>query len=289
MWINKNILYMIVDQNETHYKGVYMDCSNNNIIVSKQEIKGISLLYVYKILKNQDTVPAPVVFIFHRLLKSKKDELPLAFSLAEKGFFCILIDMHGHGERKNVLPDNKYNFNYIFRDMFYTANDVNVVLQHLETHAVIPIDMTNISSIGISIGSSIAIITSYLNKEIKNVVSIIGNPYGWLKNISNEAFYGFRLYAATRPIFQVEKALDDIELCDPYKHFLCMDTLPRLLCLNGVLDMSFKMEEIDKGINEMEQIYKVKGQKDRIHKIKYKRAGHEMVDEMIDDIDIWLC
>lgn len=57
----------------------------------------MQLLFVYESLNEKQKI----VFLFHGLLENKSSVLPLAYKLAKQGYFVVLLDTHGHGEREN--------------------------------------------------------------------------------------------------------------------------------------------------------------------------------------------
>ena len=67
------------------------------------------------------------IFVLHKLLCDKTSELPLAYELAKEGYFVIIMDIMGHGER-NTLKEHKYDFQNMFYDVRKTVEDIGKVL-----------------------------------------------------------------------------------------------------------------------------------------------------------------
>lgn len=59
------------------------ESSATGCLVSKVNIEGIPII----LIENLITAVKPIVFIFHKLLMRKEDQLPLGYNLASRGFF----------------------------------------------------------------------------------------------------------------------------------------------------------------------------------------------------------
>ena len=251
-------------------------------IVEKKVIEGIPVLFVYKKGKKN------LIFVFHKLLENKESELGLAYRLSIEGFFVVVIDMHGHGEREGSFEiQGLYDFNNLVIDCYKTALDVDKILCYLCNHEEYDIDMNSISCLGVSIGANVALITGYLNINISRVISIIGS-LDWETPVKENKYSYFRMYAMDKHVIQYEKVKYDIDKYHPTKHYANLVNLPQILFLNGRLDMTVPYESAKKEINQLEKIYYENGKKHLINYKAYSKAGHNVTYSMINDLVFWL-
>lgn len=73
--------------------------SNAGLHIGWMKIDDITLYEIYP----TDAANLPMLFMLHELGTSKEEFLPEAITYAQAGYFCVLLDMTGHGER--ISPD----------------------------------------------------------------------------------------------------------------------------------------------------------------------------------------
>lgn len=255
-------------------------------VITEVDIKGIPVLLLY----NTQPVKHPVIFIFHRLLMNKKNEFPLAFRLAKLGYFCVLVDMHGHGSRDNSFDQTmRYDFNNMYRDVYETAVETNDILDYLEEYYKDNLDFNCIGSAGASIGASVAMVSGYVNKRIKYIVSMIGGPCKWDSLIHESSFQTFKLFAASKDIFDYKSVSADIDKYDPINHFPGLgEELPSVLFINGKLDMTIPVKGAVEAYESLYITYQKQNQQNKLLFKLYPKVGHNVTEEMISDCVSWL-
>lgn len=72
--------------------------ANADLSINWKRIDGITLYEIYP----TDAVNLPAVFLLHEHGASKDQYLPEAVTYAQSGYFCILMDLIGYGERPDA-------------------------------------------------------------------------------------------------------------------------------------------------------------------------------------------
>ena len=258
----------------------------DDIVISESVIKGIPVL----LLCNTQSFKHPMIFIFHRFLMNKTTEFPLAFRLAKVGYFCVLVDMHGHGSRDNSFDQTmSYDFNKMFRDIYLTAVDTNEILDYLEEHYKESLDFNYIGSAGTSIGASVAMVSGYVNKRIKYIVSMIGAPCKWGSLINESSFHAFKVFAVSKDVFDYKSISEDISKYDPINHFSGLgEALPSVIFLNGKVDMIIPVKGAVEAYESLNITYQERNQQNKLLFKLYPKVGHNITEEMISDCISWL-
>lgn len=252
-------------------------------LVSKKNIEGIPII----LIKNLKTEVKPIVFIFHKLLMCKEDQLPLGYNLASRGFFCVLIDMHGHGEREISFDKTmKYEFSDLFEDIYNTANDIHSVITFLKANYAGELDFNNMNCIGASIGGSIAVVTGYLRDDIKNIVSMVAIPCDWKNSMNADSFRTFKFFAKSKQIIDYERMKSDMQKYEPLKYYHQGNfTGKNIIFLNGQLDTAIPVEVAHQSYQKLKDIL---GSQNNITFKRYPRVGHEVSKGMFIDLFDWL-
>lgn len=258
----------------------------NRLTINELAIDDIPVL----LLNGSEKAKKPIVFVFHRLLQNKKNELALAYTLASKGFFAVLIDMCGHGDREGSFDKEKrYNFNNLFKDIYKTAVDVNGVLEFLRGTYKKELDFNSIGAIGVSIGASVALVSGYLVKDIKYIASVIGGPCNWEKHVRSGAYENFKFFSYSDKVMEYERVKEDIERYDPITNYKNrISNLPEILFLNAQLDMAVPIRIATESFNKLAEHYQANGQGEKIQFKKFNKAGHEVTVEMLETLVDWV-
>ncbi len=251
-------------------------------------IESIPIIYVNSGMSMCKNSKNKLIFLFHKLLLNKSDELPLAYLLAMAGYSVVLIDIRGHGERNESFEENsKYNFNFLFKDLYKTAEDIEKVIIYLEKRYSDVLDFDNITSIGVSIGANVAWISGYLFSKIKKVVSIIGG-LDWKESVLNGSFQIFRHFSYNENVIDYDLVKDDLENYHPITRYKDMEKLPQCLLLNGKLDLTIPIDTVIRNYNSMLEIYNNKNQEKDILLYQYGAVGHMVNYRMMNDLIMWL-
>ncbi|MHB1392540.1 MAG: alpha/beta hydrolase family protein [Clostridia bacterium] len=267
------------------------EIGNNVIKVSGLTINELDINKIpVLLLSNREKIKRPIIFVFHKLLQNKKNELALAYTLASRGYFIVVMDMYGHGDREvSFDKEKKYNFNNLFKDIYNTALNVNSVLAYLRESYEEELDFNNIGSVGVSIGASVALVSGYLVKDIKYVASVVGGPCNWKHIVGNGSFENFKFFSYSDKVMEYERVKEDIERYDPITNYKnrSMD-LPDMLFLNGQLDMVVPIRLATESFNRLAEHYQDNGQEGKIQFKKFTKAGHEVTVEMLETLLDWL-
>lgn len=259
-----------------------MSMNHNMCYIENVYINTMNLILVYESLNEQQKI----VFLFHGLLENKFNMLPFAYKLAKQGFFVVLLDTRGHGERENSFDNlGYYDFNLIYRHAYETANDVNSVINYLKIKYP-KFDYLNIICSGISNGANIALIAGYLVKNVTHVLSVIGS-LNWGSPTVKNCSKSFRYFAKPSAI-NADEVKSDIENYNPINQYINLNTLPFVLFQNGILDMTMPISSVENSFNKLKNIYKDKDQEHKISLIKYSKNGHSVSNKMIIDLLKWL-
>lgn len=253
------------------------------ITIMEHKINSIPVLFI----ERRGVGIKKVIFLFHRLLNNKVNELPVAYILANNGYFVVSCDMYGHGDREESCDlSRKYDFDNVFKDIYHTASDIQYIIAYLKEHKGDALDFDNIGAVGTSIGGSVALVSGYLIDEIKYVASMVGTN-DWNYIIDNKTFNSFRFHARSKPVMDYEKARDFAVEHDPVNNYNDKNIKP-LLFLNGMLDTTIPITIASEYAKQLKNVFSHYGKEDYIEFKSYHNVGHEISPEMINDLLQWL-
>lgn len=252
--------------------------------LKKIYVSDIPVLILYKEETKAELLP--IIFLFHKLLQNKTNELPLAFTLAEQGYFVVIIDMVSHGERKPEKNKLEYNFSYLFDDIYQTAKDVEKVVDYLCINYKNKLDFMNMTAIGVSIGASVALASSCIINSMTRVACLVGSV-NWEFMITHKMLSAFSIF------YPANSSLDMNILESArkkYEPFICLkpSNLPSIIFLNGLLDSSLLLQASRSYYNKMLEIYDNSDERNKITFIELKKTGHEVNDVIIEHLLQWL-
>lgn len=226
-------------------------------------------------IRNQSKMK--MVFIFHKMLENKETQLPLAYKMAKQGYYCVLPDMYGHGERTDGFDMiGRYDFNCIYEDVYKTALNVPQMVNFIKNKEK-DIMFSDVCGIGISIGASVALLSSCLT-NMKCVVSIIGIPCCWTKQIHENIFDSYKMYSRTNGFIDIQKLLKDAQKYDPLNFLKKSGELPYILMINGKMDIAMPLKIVRQAHDHLAEAYK--NQIDRLSLKLIPRAGHFFTENM---------
>ena len=228
-----------------------------------------------------------VIFLFHRLLQSKEYELPIAYNLAGEGYYVVLLDFRGHGERENSFRiSRKYNFNYLFDDIAGMVSDTRAVARTLQRDDENCPDIESFGVAGVSVGGMAALVAASQMKEVKFAVSVISGA-NWWPLVESGSFNSFRFFSTDRPVMSPERVRGAVEEYDPYFNVDRLNGKPILLA-NGAMDMAIPIKTVEPFYERLKSNYQGKNLSERVVWNKYSNCGHEVTPWMIQDILKWL-
>nr|WP_304030845.1 prolyl oligopeptidase family serine peptidase [Ruminococcus bromii] len=255
------------------------------IYVEQVRIDEISVLFVYDQNKSGQK---SIVYLFHKILENKEHELPLAYILAKRGYFVVLMDMHGHGARVNSFDISRvYDFNHIFTDINLTAKDIGPVTAYLQTkNKLFDLNFQNITCVGLSIGANVALCAGYMYFNVTQVAALLGS-YDWEYSVRNNLFASFRFFSVDRQVIRYEKVKNDIRRYHPIQHYKEGITWPRILFMNGTIDMAAPVNLVKKSFDSLYERYAAVQKQQQLSLRLYPKTGHKISNQMVDDLLQW--
>ena len=162
--------------------------------------------------------------------------------------------MCGHGERKNSYDKlSLYDFNYLYKDIYNTSFELRYIIHFLSEEFNSYICLDSMTAIGASIGSSVALSCGYMYPKITRIVSLIGS-LDWEYAIKNNLYLSFSLFAKDKSVIQYDLVKEDIKEYNPLPHYL-NSSKPRILFMNGKMDMTISIESVKRTYNSFCEIY----------------------------------
>ncbi|HEX2925543.1 MAG TPA: prolyl oligopeptidase family serine peptidase [Ruminiclostridium sp.] len=235
----------------------------------------------------KDVKEKKVIFLFHRLLQSKEYELPIAYNLASEGYYVVLLDFRGHGERENSFRNSrKYNFNSLFDDVAGMVSDTRAVAGALRRERENCPELDSFGVAGVSVGGMAALVAASRMEEVSFAVSIISGA-NWWPLVENGSFNSFRFFSTDRPVMSPERVRGTVEKYDPYFNIDSFNGKPVLLA-NGAMDMAIPIKNTEPFFQRLKSNYEKKNLGERVVWHKYPNCGHEVTPWMIQDILKWL-
>ena len=253
------------------------------IVVKEEKIKEVPVLFVSK----EDSQAKSVIFLFHKLLNNKEQGLPLAYELAKEDYLVILLDMHGHGQREiSYDTSRRYEFNHLLKDIQATEADVKTILNSEKLNTLYGLKNLKIKVAGVSIGGTIALSCFMHMKEIDSMVSIAGT-YDLKFIINNDRLDSFKLFAASSPVIDYERAKEERKTLD-IANYLSNEKARPALFMDGMLDTTVSIDARKEFHYELMKIYKSYGKENLIKHKEYAKTGHEVTKQMVKDLIEWL-
>lgn len=218
-----------------------------------------------------------MVFIFHKMLENKETQLPLAYKMARQGYYCVLPDMYGHGERTNGFDlSERYDFNDIYEDIYKTASDVPLIVDFIKNKEKDKL-FSEICGVGVSIGASIALLSACFI-PMKCIVSVIGIPCCWVSQIHDNIFDSYKMYSKIKKGIDVQKLLKDSQKYDPLNFIKNSRELPYVLMINGKMDIAMPLKIVRQAYDRLTEVYEKKTE--RLSQKYIPRAGHFFTENM---------
>jgi dienelactone hydrolase len=198
------------------------------IIVRNKRIDDIPLLEVFRRDHNSKK---PMIILYHGYLGRKESVLLQAYLFATNGFFVVVPDAYGHGERSSGQIVN------LFTSITESVSEINKMIDHYRDSR--EADYTRVGLAGYSMGGCITF--SYLtlkDKRIKAAVPVISTP-DWVSIIENlrtgELLAEFKAQGIIKHESEVEEYLKVAKEIQPINHYEAMTDTP-LLMLCGEKD-----------------------------------------------------
>lgn len=93
---------------------------NEDLVIQHCSIDDITLIEIYR----SDSKSAPLMFFLHEHEGQKEQFLEEAITYAQSGFFCVLLDLYGYGERYTSEPVES------IQAAVMATSDINIALEY---------------------------------------------------------------------------------------------------------------------------------------------------------------
>lgn len=233
-----------------------MDFTLRNILKGN-----ISLMELYS---NEGTTKKPMILLFHGYLCFKELHIMHAYNLARHGFFVVLPDAYGHGERNTTGVSSNF-----FEAALNTTGEINFLIDSYSKDD--RVDIARIGLSGFSMGGCITF--NYMTGEdmrIKAAVPVIGTP-DWVSIMKTEAANTeMRANGLVKSDDDMEEYMRIASQVQPLNKFSNMKDIP-LLILSGSMDPIIPIDGVKKFYEQLQPLYT---NKDDIRHAVYNGLGH---------------
>jgi BAAT / Acyl-CoA thioester hydrolase C terminal. len=250
----------------------------NNIVISEQAIKDHTSIFIRK----EKSVHNPIIFVYHKLMEEKENELRLGYYIAKQGYFVILVDtpMHGPDERRQ-----KYEFNKVLSDIKDTVFYTQEIIAFLSKQNY-DLNFHSIGAVGSSIGATIALMAGVLLESITYVGCLIGTCN--LETVFlRHGLDSFKLYSKSQPVIDYQQILEEFPRFNIF-NLLHQDNMKPVIFLDGKLDLTVPIKDKYKFYEKLKELYRSENKEDLLYFLEYKNAGHFVTNQMINDLIKWL-
>ena len=226
-----------------------------------KNLNDISLMEIYK---DDGIGKKPLVILYHGYVGQKEFMMAQAYNLARYGFYVVLPDAWGHGERnRDGVPSN------FFEAIAKTTDEINQVIDSYDQA-----DEVDINRVGLTGGSMGGCITfNYLvseNRKIKAAVPVIGTP-DWVSIMeTKEAEMLFLSANLVSTSEQMKKHQEVASMVQPLNKYTNMKDTP-LLILNGEEDPIIPVGKVKDFYEKLKPLY---ARPEEIQLITYPGIGH---------------
>lgn len=246
-------------------------------IVREKSINSIPILEVFQ---REGKTKKPMVFLYHGYMGRKEFILPQAYLLARNGFFTVVPDAHGHGDRDTGKIAN------LFESVVKSTEEINLLMDHYKDSEEADITRAGIS--GYSMGGFItyAYIVSG-DRRVKAAVPIISTP-DWVSVV--ESFSAGEKMGELKAAGIIEKESDAENFFNlartfqPINQYEKMKDIP-LLMLSGESDEVTPPEGVKRLYELLEPIFY---DKEALKHIIYPGIGHGDTVQMNMEMVRWM-
>ena len=237
---------------------------NKDILVRHKKIDEMTLLELFM---PDDEEKKPLVLMYHGYPDNKEFILSRAYKLAINGFFVVVPDIYGFGERKKIHTCS------VEESIVRTAKEVNFLIDYFARESLADTSRTGL--VGYSMGG--CIIFDYLAMEehrIKAAAPVISAPeWAWADHKFEKTLHFEDTCSMTYEEYMKQLTRKKVGLsCVP------------ILMQNGGLDTLVSISQLQTFYKEMQSLYM---DQDDIRLVIYAGIGHDDTMEMGDEIVGW--
>lgn len=241
--------------------------------------RSIAEVPVFELYGSGGTVKKPIVFLYHGSMCRKEFILKQAYDLATNGFYVIVPDAFGHGER------SREHVTDLFTAITKTVGEVDKLIDSFQEHTLA--DNKRVGIAGYSMGGCITF--DYLvngKKQIKAAVTIISTPV-WTSIVDAfstkeriQWFINLGILKREEDIVEYRNLAEKIQ---PINFYPSMKDVP-LLMLSGENDNDAPVHGV---IELYEKLLPLTKNKETLRYKVYPSNGHEDTMEMNMDMADW--
>lgn len=233
-----------------------MDFILRNIMIGD-----ISLMELYS---HEGAKKKPMILMIHGYLCLKEQHMLHAYNLARHGFFVVLPDAYGHGERNTTGENCTF-----FEAALNTTTEINYLIDSYSKDE--RVDITRVGLTGFSMGGCITF--NYLAGEdmrIKAAVPVIGTP-DWVSIMKTEGVKAeMKASGLVKSDADMEEYARIASKVQPLNKFTNMKDIP-LLILSGGDDPIIPTDIVKQFYEQLQALYTCK---EDIKHIVYNGVGH---------------
>ncbi|NLO83497.1 MAG: prolyl oligopeptidase family serine peptidase [Clostridiales bacterium] len=247
------------------------------IIVRNNNIEGVPLLELFRM---DQILKKPMIIVYHGYLGRKEFILPQAYLLAVNGFFVVVPDAYGHGERSSgQIVD-------LFTSITKSVSEINMIIDSYKDSR--EVDYTRVGLAGYSMGGCITFsYITLMDKKIKAAVPVISTP-DWVSIVerlkTDEMMADLKARGILSHESQVEEYLKIAETIQPINRYEAMKDTP-LLMLCGEKDSVTPPAGVKKLYEMLRPIF---FDKSALKYSMYPGVGHSDTTEMNLELSEWM-
>ncbi|HHW47246.1 MAG TPA: alpha/beta fold hydrolase [Clostridiaceae bacterium] len=245
-----------------------------SIKTQSNNVNGVSL---YEVFDESWTCSKPLVILIHGFSGQKDEMLPWGTMFAESGYYTLLIDAYGHGER-NTTGDLPTPLEAVLK----TTDEINGLIEYYTKNKII--DSKRIGLAGGSMGGWITL--NYItrrDRKVKAAASMLATPY-WTEILGNPV--AISLLQEKKPTYTNEIIDAELKLAEqiqPARSFGSLRDFP-LLNINGGADVFVPTESLKQLIEYARSLYQ---DKSLIKMSIHPDTSHVFTSEMIQEVIQW--
>jgi len=218
----------------------------------------------------------PLVLVNHGTNGCAEGILPFAKRIANEGFFCVCIDAYWHGKRSDGTLQEKlsplvYKKNYL-ELLLHMADDMSAIINYYEKDA--RVNPKKVGMTGISQGGYVAFLTMTKDNRITAAAPIIGSP-----DLTDQ-------YGNSPPWREIAPEVQkEVRFHNPLEQYEKMSATA-LLIQNCIEDKIVPITGVRRLDSVLKPLYKKNPDQYRL--IEYPVLGHEVTDEMLENVVLWM-
>lgn len=235
----------------------------DNFIVSHRSVDDV---FLYEVCR-EDVPDPPMLFFLHGQSSRKEENLDEMAAYADAGYFCVALDLQGHGERITDEPVMALEITK------RTAEDIDLLLDYYD--AVGTADTARFALIGFSQGGSVAYWYAAHGERTPCALAVGSTSPDYSYSYDDKCFCGG---AVTDPIWSESEIDAFISEYNPILRADRMASIP-ILSGNGIDDDIVSYH----GSEALERILKQGGSKD-VRFYYFDGVGHDVPEEFAEKI-----